>query len=208
MLHLIGKIPQEHFFIAVSGGIDSMVLLSLLQKFPKNKFSVLHFNHGTEHGKLAEQFVINYCQSHHLQLFAGNISRTKEKKESWEEYWRNERYAFFKLFNGKILTAHHLNDAVETWIFTSLRGNGKLIPYQRDNFIRPLLACEKTKILTWGQKNDVPWIEDESNAENEHSRNIIRNELMPTVKKINPGIEKTVKKMILEKWRENNIKVV
>lgn len=198
MIKLITKIPQEHFFIAVSGGIDSMVCLDFLRRFPNNKFSVLHFNHGTVHGVEAEKFVREFCEKNNLSLFVGNITREKTKKESQEEFWRNERYNFFSRFDGKIVTCHHLNDVVENWIFTSFRGEGKLIPYKRNNFLRPFLLTSKSDIKEWAEKHSVTWIEDESNSENVHARNIIRNELMPIALKVNPGLEKMIRKKLIE----------
>lgn len=204
MLKLITRIPSSEFAIAVSGGIDSMVCLDFLRRFPNNRFSVLHFNHGTEHGKEAEEFVSNFCSENNLPLLIGRIASEKLKKESQEEYWRRERYSFFSKFCLPIITCHHLNDVLETWIFTSLRGEGKLIPFKRDNFIRPFLLTSKKEIKDWVERNDLKWCEDKSNSENIHSRNIIRNELMPIALKVNPGLEKMMRKKLMEMKNSKN----
>ena len=129
MFKLLGSIPKEPFLLAVSGGQDSMVFLDFLKRYPNNEFELLYFNHGTVHGEEAEKFLIQFCKENELILHIGRISREKQQGESPEEFWRKERYAFFETFSKTIITCHHLNDVVETYLFTSLRGCGKLIPY-------------------------------------------------------------------------------
>ena len=198
MLKIIKEIPRVHFGLACSGGIDSMVMLDFLRRYPKNHFTILYFNHGTEHGQEAEEFLTKFCEKNDLELKIGRIKNEKKSKESLEEYWRNERYAFFDDFHGQVITAHHLQDSIETYIFTALRGHAKLIPYQRGKYLRPFLMVPKSEILKWAKRYSVEHIQDPSNVENDHCRNIIRNEMMPIVMKVNPGIEKTVKKLILK----------
>lgn len=178
-----------------------MVVVDFLLRFPNNKFNLLYFNHGTTHGQEAEAFVKRYAESKSLELHIGNIVRPKRSEESQEEFWRKQRYEFFGQFTNPIITCHHLNDCVETWIFTSLRGCPKLIPYQRDNYIRPFLTVSKKRIQEWSKNNSVQFIQDPTNFESEHARNIIRNDLMPIAKLVNPGLEKTIKKMILNKYK-------
>lgn len=198
MLKILGKIPNEKFAVAFSGGIDSVVVADFLLRFPKNDFTLLHFNHQTEHGQEAEQFTKDFANKRNLQLEIGTVQNKKLKTQSQEEYWRQERYNFFSNFSLPIITCHHLNDCIETWIFTSLRGEGKIIPYKRDNFLRPFLLTTKNDIRMWAEKNDLDWIEDKSNSENHHSRNVIRNEMMEICLKVNPGLEKMMRKKILE----------
>lgn len=197
MLKLLFPIPSEPFAVAFSGGIDSVVVVDFLQRFPRNKFFLLHFNHQTEHGREAQAFSVNFAKERNLGIELGTIQTEKMKKESREEYWRRERYDFFSNYKCPIITAHHLNDCLEYWIFTSLRGNGKLIPAKRDNFLRPFLLTSKNDIKNWAEKNKLTWCEDESNSENIHSRNIIRNEMMEICLKVNPGLEKMIRKKIL-----------
>lgn len=178
-----------------------MVVVDFLLRFPQNRFNLLYFNHGTQHGQDAEEFVKDFAEFKSLDLHIGQITRAKRSGESQEEYWRNQRYEFFGQFANPIITCHHLNDCVETWIFSSLRGNPKLIPYQRDNFLRPFLAVPKKNIEEWSQKNSVRFIQDHTNFESEHARNIIRNDLIPVAKLVNPGLETTIRKMILNKYK-------
>lgn len=196
MFNLLGKIPQEPFYVAVSGGKDSMVFLSFLRKYPKNKFELLYFNHGTEHGQEAEEFLIKFCEREQLVFHVGRISNEKPKGQSPEQFWREQRYEFFDSFNGTIITCHHLGDVIETWIFTSLRGHPKLIPHVRGKYLRPFLKVSKSQIDGWAKKNNVEFIEDPSNATLKYSRNKIRHQIVPLALTVNPGLETTIRNLL------------
>jgi len=200
MFHLVHKIPKEPFAIAVSGGLDSMTFLKFLSLYKSNRFTVLHFNHGTEHGNDAERFVTRHCFDNGYELRVGRIKNERQRGQSLEEYWRNERYAFFSEYSGKVITCHHLSDVVETWLFSSLHGDPKLIPAERGAFIRPFLASRKEDILRFYERHNVTHIEDPSNSEEEHARNIIRHSLMPCVLKVNPGIHTTIRNKIINRY--------
>lgn len=196
MLHILGKFPKEPFAVACSGGIDSMVLVDFLRRFPKYDFNLLYFNHGTEHGQEAQEFLEKFANQTGISLEIGKISRKLPEKGSHEEFWRNERYKFLEQFNLPIATAHNLNDCVETWVFSSLRGFPKIIPYTRNQVFRPFLMVSKSEINEWALRNNVEYVQDPSNSSNEYTRNLIRHELMPNVLKVNPGIENMLRKMI------------
>jgi tRNA(Ile)-lysidine synthase len=208
MIKLLGNVPDK-IAIAVSGGPDSMAALNFFERSNREIF-VLHYNHGTDHSKCAERIVTDYCKSKDISYAVGNISRDRYSDESQEEYWRNERYAFFANYRGRpsrlsdrwIITCHHLDDAVETWIFTSLHGNAMLIPYKRDNFIRPLLTTRKDDLVSWCKEKDVPHIVDPSNNDTTYMRNFIRHTLLPNALTVNPGLHKVVKKKVLEQYNK------
>lgn len=206
MINVLGSIPKK-VAVAVSGGADSMAALDFLSRSNRDLL-VLHFNHGTPFSSEAEAFVKSYCKNRDIRLEAGAISRERSSDESREEYWRNERYAFFSNFlDRKIITCHHLDDAVETWLFTSIHGNPMLIPYSRDNFIRPFLTTRKAALTGWCARKGVPFLEDPSNTDVAYMRNLIRHELMKTVLTINPGIHKVVKKKVKLMF-ENSIDII
>lgn len=198
MLHVSQNIPNK-IHLACSGGIDSMVVLNFLTHYSKRDIEIIHINHGTDHGKEAEEFVSEVCFEKGLKLNLHRVTNDKPKKESWEEFWRNERYKYFHSFSEQVITAHHLNDVVEFYILSCLRGSGKIMSDRNQNVIRPFLLTPKSEFLKWSERKGVKYIQDESNFQNVHDRNIVRNEMMETILKINPGIEKTVKKMILKK---------
>jgi tRNA(Ile)-lysidine synthase len=201
MIKLLGSIPNK-IAIAASGGPDSMATLDFLSR-SKRDILALHFNHGTKHAYKAERLVADYCEDKDIPCVIGNISRDKYKSESQEEYWRNERYAFFSnYYDYKIITCHHLDDAVETWIFTSLNGTSMLIPYKRDNFLRPLLSTRKSRLVSWCDRKKVPYIVDPSNSDTKYMRNFIRHVLLPNALIVNPGLYKVVRKKVLKAYNE------
>jgi tRNA(Ile)-lysidine synthase len=186
---------DKPIYVAVSGGVDSMVALSLfLQK--EMSVSVLHFNHNTDYGNMAEPFVRDFCNSRGIPFHCGRYPKGKATEKSW----RDARYSFFDSFTDKpIITCHHLNDAVEWWLFTALRGQPRLIPTVRGNYYRPFMLTPKVEFINFAKRKGIDWLEDVSNAGLDYDRNYIRNEVVPVVKRINPGLEKTIfKKMVIE----------
>ena len=203
MMKILGSIPKTHFHLACSGGSDSMTMMDFLLRYPKNKFDVLFFNHGEDYSNDIQDFVVGFCNKHGIEIHIGNITKEKDDSESWEEYWRNERYEFFKKFSDeKIVMSHHLNDCIETWIMTAMNGNPKLIPYfnQKYNVIRPWLLVPKREINDWIERHKVEHMIDKSNFDTSIKRNYVRHIMMENVLKINPGIEKTIQKKILKDY--------
>lgn len=195
MIKLLATIPRE-VCVAVSAGVDSMALLDFLQR--KHRVTVAFFDHNTPTSSEALQFLGEYCSSQGLPFITDKIAVERPRGKSLEEHWRDERYRFLESIGGMVVTAHHLDDQVENWIFTSLNGNPRLIPLYRNNVMRPLLSTPKEVLRSWCVRKEVPWCEDVSNQDVKYMRNLIRHELMPVALKINPGISKVVKKMVLK----------
>lgn len=193
MIRVLGKIPKGEFGLACSGGVDSMAVANFLLNggyYPH----ILYFNHNTEHGRLAEDFVTKYCRTHNLKL---TIERTNlTPKSNKEKIWSDLRYQFFSKFDFPVITCHHLDDCVETYVFSCLRGFQSVIPYSRGNVIRPFLLNEKSVFEKWCQDKRVPFIEDSSNESVEYSRNRIRHNIIPEALIVNPGLKTVVRKMI------------
>lgn len=196
MLRFNGDIPHE-ICIAVSGGADSMALLGFFAG-SKRRVTALHFNHATSHSDEAERFVTSFCENNSIQLEVGRLSGSKGRQVSPEEFWRNERYKFFHSFESTVLTGHNLDDCIETWIFTSLHGEPRIIPYRNRNVIRPFRLTQKSDMKAFCQSRSIPWIEDPSNQSLKYSRNRIRHEIVPQAMIINPGIAKVIRKKILQ----------
>lgn len=194
VIKLLGKIPDK-IYVACSGGVDSMAALSFLNN-KKREVAVAHFDHGTEHGIRAQKFVENYCKEKGISLELGTITRKKEPSESREEYWRNERYSFFKSLDAPVVTAHHINDVAEWWVFSSLHGDSKLIPYRNENVIRPFLTTSKQELISWCKYHKVPFVKDPTNQNLAYMRNLIRHRIMPQCTKVNPGLTKVLVKKI------------
>ena len=192
MIKITVPLPKQ-ITVACSGGVDSMAVVDFLSR--KHEVTIAHFNHGTQHGQKAYQFVSEYCSDNNISMVVGFCRSEKEKEESQEEYWRRERYDFFKDL-GPVITCHHLDDCVETYIWSALHGTPKVIPLTRGNVLRPFLTTRKQDFVYWCESHNVPWIEDESNKNSRYTRNYIRNELMPHALRVNPGLHTLVKKIV------------
>ena len=198
MIKLQGKIPRK-VYVACSGGVDSMAAVDFLKR--NHDVFVLHFNHGTHHGMKAMKFVNNYCSDNDIGFLTNTgIDREKHPKESQEEYWRSIRYEWLeRCTERQIVTAHHLDDCVETWVWSSMHGIGKIIPYNRDDrILRPFRMTRKRDLELWCNLKNVPYITDDSNTDTCYTRNYIRHEMMPNVLRVNPGIHKTISKKIAQ----------
>lgn len=162
------------------------------------KPTVLYFDHGTKFGDECRTFLRKKCAKLEVPIIINKIGRDKKKDESLEEYWRNERYIFFNNIPGTIITAHHLDDATEWWIFSSLHGQSKLIPYRRENVIRPFLMTPKSEIRKWAENKKVEYRNDPGNKDEKYMRSIIRHKILPEALRVNPGLRTVVRKKIKE----------
>jgi tRNA(Ile)-lysidine synthetase-like protein len=192
VIQIQGKLPRE-IYIACSGGVDSMAVAHFLSK--NHKVNLMFFDHGTETSKDARDFLLD---SYYGNISIGELNRDKKPSESWEEYWRNQRYEWFHCFDVPIITCHHLDDCAETWIWSSLHGEGKIIPYANRNVFRPFRLNRKSEFTNWCRNKNVAWIEDSSNEDKKYMRNFIRHEIMPKALVVNPGLHKVVRKKVLE----------
>lgn len=193
MIRFLGKLPPK-CVVAFSGGIDSVVVTDFLLN-GKRSVHLAFFDHGTPASKTAKEFVRNFAKERSLTLSVGSLSRNRSSDESQEEFWRNERYRFLDLYDFPVVTAHHLDDAVETWIFNSLHGKPRILPYSRGNVIRPFLITPKSELCSWAERKGLTWCEDESNTDTRYMRNRIRHNIVPEALKVNPGLHTVVKKM-------------
>jgi len=192
MIKILVPLPKK-ITVACSGGVDSMAVVDFLRR--KHDVTIAYFHHGTKHSNHARQFVANYCVDKNLPMMYGHCRTEKDPKESQEEYWRRERYDFLSGV-GPVITCHHLDDCVETYIWSALHGTPKVIPLTRNNVLRPFLTTRKDEFKSWCIRHDVPWIEDESNQDTKYMRNYVRNVLMPQALHVNPGLHTLVKKII------------
>lgn len=195
MIKFLGQLPRK-CVVAFSGGVDSVAVTDFLQN-GKRELELAFFHHGTTNSETAQNFVKEFAGSRNLKLHVGTLTREKDSEESWEEYWRNERYKFLSQFPEPVVTGHHLDDAVETWIFSSLHGLGKLIPVSRGNVIRPFLSTPKMEFKNWCLRKNLTWCEDSSNTDPKYMRNLIRNNIVPLALQVNPGLSTVIKKKYL-----------
>lgn len=196
MIKITGNIPNS-CTVACSGGVDSIAIADFLSKTRKIKLAFFH--HGTTNSDNGLKVVEELSKSRNLELVIGNLSRNKLPKESWEEYWRIERYSFLDSLNETIVTGHNLDDLVETWLFYSMHGLPRVIPYRRGSVIRPFLTTRKHEFVDWCTKRNINWFEDLSNKDISYSRNRIRHNILPEALKVNPGLYTVVKKYYEDK---------
>jgi len=162
----------------------------------RRKVTLAYFNHDTEHGQVAEEFLGAFCDRQKLSLTVGEYKHKDPKKKPTEASWREARYKFLSQFNEPIVTAHHLRDAVEWWIFSSLRGCPTLIPAERGegnmSVLRPFIKTHPDKLHHF---REYEHIEDPTNKEIKHTRNFIRHELLDRALYVNPGLYTTIKNL-------------
>jgi tRNA(Ile)-lysidine synthase len=194
--------------IAVSGGPDSMGLLHLcIQTIPKKLLVVAHFDHQLrKEGRKDAMLVETYCTKNNLRYEYGKASvarLAKQEKRTLEEMGRMKRYQFLRQVKEKyqaahIVTAHHLDDQVETILFHLIRGSGLHGLTGMDvcskDILRPLLSYRKQDIIDYCQKNKVPYRIDTTNKQPIYARNIIRLKILPLMEKINPQVSKNILK--------------
>ena len=197
MIRVLGKIPNK-ITIAVSGGPDSMAALDFLSR--RRDVSAAFFHHDTDASEKGFSLVKTYCEKHGIEFSAAFLDRARRVEKSQEEFWREERYRFFESLDTEVITCHHLDDAVEWWIFSAMHGNPKLIPYQRPGYLRPFLLNKKTVLIDWCRRHNVPYINDPSNRDPIYMRSHIRRNVIPPILKVNPGIHKVIKKKILDSY--------
>lgn len=194
--------------VALSGGADSVALTHILYKL-KDELSfdlyAAHLNHGIR-GKDADrdaEFVKTFCKELNIPLFCEkvDIPRVAEKYgDSIETVARNVRYEFLtRVSVGVIATAHTASDNLETVIFNEIRGAGLKgvcgIPPIRDNIIRPLINCTREDVEEYCKQNNLEFCTDKTNFCDEYSRNNIRLNVVPVLKKINRNAERNILRM-------------
>ena len=196
---LLGDIPKGPVWVACSGGIDSVFAADFLRQVPSRDIGLAYFNHGTNYSTDAEALVTRLADHWRLPLKIGRIAETQvPPKISQEEHWRNERYAFLDTFAAPVITGHKLDDNVETWLWTSCHGTPHVIPYQRNNVIRPFMLVRRADIQKWAVRKEMMWIDDPSNMDLRFMRNYIRHRLLPHALKVNPGLHQVVARKVRE----------
>ena len=195
MIRFLGKLPRK-CVVAFSGGVDSVAVTDFLLN-GKRDVHLAFFHHGTKTSDEAEKFVKEFSRQRSLTLTIGRISNEKPPGDSMEEYWRKERYRFLSMYDCPVVTAHHLDDAVESWIFNSLHGKPHTIPYSNRNVVRPFLVTPKSELIDWCTRRGLSWVENTSNSDIAYMRNLIRHRIVPEALKVNPGLRTVVKKMYL-----------
>ena len=207
---------------AVSGGSDSVFMLEMLLAIKDDydlKIIVSHVNHGLRGAEAQrdEDFVKKLAEKNGLIYEVEHIDMAgyaKEHSLTCEEAGRKLRYLFFeeikeKYKADKVAIAHNENDVAETTFLNIFRGTGldglESIPLRRDFYIRPILCFEKSEILDFLKENNIHYVDDSTNFTNDYKRNMIRNEIIPFIKKnFNENIVSSMSRLA-SIAKENNI---
>lgn len=181
-LHVV--VPPGTYVIAVSGGVDSVVLLDVLAKQPDIKLIVAHFDHGMRNDSDQDAlFVQQLAQNYGLTY---ETERHELGADASEAVARRHRYAFLDTVIQKyaatgIITAHHQDDVIETSIINILRGTGRsgLSSLASTNErVRPLLHIPKKELVAYAQEHGLAWREDSTNKDTKYLRNAIRHTIV------------------------------
>ncbi len=212
---LISK--QEKVLLAVSGGMDSMAMSHLFQQLDYD-FALAHCNFQlrNKESDADEQMILNYAKKQGLSVFNIQFDTLKIQKErggSIQQIARDLRYEWLEKIRIEndydyIATAHHLNDSIETFLYNFTKGTGisglRGIDVKRNHIIRPLSHFSKEDIKNYINNKNISYREDASNSSNKYHRNLIRNQVVPVLKEVNPSLEKTALKTF-ENLKETEI---
>ena len=191
------KLEPGHYVIAVSGGVDSMVLMHLLAQKHKDKgddtrFTVAHFDHGIRDNSHIDRILVHEVSTELGLPFVyeeGSLGPAASEDEA-----RQARYEFLRKVqshtNSKaVITAHHHDDVVETAILNMIRGTGRKglsSLKSRDGLIRPLVHTTKSKLKAYAQSNGLVWHEDSTNTDQKYRRNYVRHSVIGKAKAKSP----------------------
>jgi len=192
---------DEKLILAISGGIDSIVLFDILIKLEYD-FLCCHVNHNVRENSADDLlFIKALCLKHNIILENCILTYPEKASFNFHDYTRNQRYAFFakiaKKYNiSKILTAHHADDQLETILLKISRGSNlygysgisPLLQQKGISYSRPLLSCSKEEIIAYQQANLLEYVVDKTNLESKYLRNFFRHEVIPNIKASNPVI--------------------
>lgn len=169
------------YIVAVSGGVDSVVLLDMLAKAGESELVVAHFDHGIRPDSAADaRFVEGLAKSYGLPC---EIKREELGDKASEELARTRRYEFLRQVTTKhqarIVTAHHADDAIETIAINLTRGTGwrGLAALGAADVERPLLDMSKQQIYDYALNNRLEWVEDSTNSQDTYLRNRLRRQI-------------------------------
>ncbi|HTF29887.1 MAG TPA: tRNA lysidine(34) synthetase TilS, partial [Flavitalea sp.] len=207
--------PLDTLVVAVSGGIDSVVLVNLFRQ-TSFRFVIAHmnFNLREKDSERDELFVRNLAREAGAPVFVKNVDTVgyaTANKLSIQETARVLRYEWFELLrqdlvkessvasdggSALIVTAHHLDDSVETMMMNFFRGTGitglrGILPVQ-GKIVRPLLCFTKEEIVSYAKSRELTWVEDVSNQQDKYTRNYFRNNVIPMIQRTYPQVNQNL----------------
>ena len=202
-------VPAGTYIIAVSGGVDSVVLLDLLAQDDGLKLIVAHFDHGIRTDSADDaQFVKELATKYNLPF---EQERAELGPDASESEARQKRYDFLRRVATKynadaLITAHHQDDLIETSMINIVRGTGRhglTSLKSRQGMLRPMLSIPKHELIAYAKEKKLDWREDSTNSDTKYLRNKIRHEVVTkmTLEQKHQWLR------ILEKAQDNNHKL-
>ena len=200
------NLKHTHFLIAISGGVDSIVLAHLMH-LCKAKITLAHVNFQLrgEESIRDENFVRSFAEQLNVPIKVHSLDTHKYAatyKMGLQEAAREIRYAWFESLLEKgavLLTAHHADDQTETVLMQLFRGTGLHgltgIPARRIdvlNLARPLLPFTKEHIKQYAINNELTFVEDSSNNKDDYTRNLIRNKIIPQIQEVYANVNENI----------------
>ncbi|WP_247234392.1 tRNA lysidine(34) synthetase TilS [Telluribacter sp. SYSU D00476] len=197
-------LPQDRTLLTVSGGIDSVVMVDLFSKAGLH-LGIAHCNFGLrgEESEVDELFVKELAEQYGVPFYTKRFDTAayaRDRDVSTQMAARDLRYAWFEEVRRQegydyIATAHHSNDAIETVLLNLVRGTGlaglRGITFRNGALIRPLLFASREQIEQYAAIHSLRWREDSSNQSTYYRRNLLRHQVVPVLRQINPSLEDT-----------------
>lgn len=200
--------PGRHVTVALSGGVDSVVLLHLmhrLQQVRSFELYAIHVNHQiSPHASDWADFCTALCDKLGVPLTIKKVQVPRRAKSGLEDAARTLRYrAFAEIQPDCLLLAHHLDDQAETVLLNLLRGTGvrgaAAMPVEREEsdenggvIVRPLLDVSRASLMAYAKKHRLTWVEDESNLDQRFARNFLRHAVLPVMEQRFPAYRQTL----------------
>ena len=200
--HLNSLDKKRPVVLALSGGVDSMVLFELLKNTGFNVV-IAHVNHHKRAESIIEEnYIRKLAQDNNLSI---EVLDYIHEKDNFQAEAHNSRYQFFyevaiKYNATAIITAHHNIDNLETILINIIRGSNiygyggikEISSYKDIKLIRPLINIEKDELYKYAKEFNITFFEDSSNARDEYLRNRIRHHVIPLLKKENPNLKESI----------------
>lgn len=201
---------NQNIYIALSGGVDSVVLFNELTKLKKEigfHLTAIHVNHNVQKDSHEwKDFCAEMCKENQIKFVSRTLRKKNKNTSNLEKKLREERYKIFQNIldkNSILFMGHHLDDAIETFFLRALRGSGidglSSIPEQRSlgdgKLIRPFLNISKSDLLLRAKKEKLKFIDDPSNKDNSFDRNYLRNIVLPRIEKRWPSYRKNLNQL-------------
>ncbi len=221
LLTVLASLPQANrYLIACSGGLDSSVLLHLFHSVSKDiesEIGVIYVDHGL-HAESENwgKHCASLCEDYGLKFISLKVAGSPDKGESIEDWARQQRYALLSEYmqqNDVVVTAHQLDDQLETFFLNLLRGAGarglSAMPVIREFanglLVRPLLPFSRAQLEAYAEQHGLKWIIDSSNEDIEFDRNYLRHQLLPVIKERWPSYQKTIARLISQQAETRQI---